>query len=217
MVPGFNTNTSIQFPMITELQNKINDYIKITCQDIFFDLLQPELNIKGLVKFFVKTLTKFNVIVRNYFSELEDKIKKTCVVEGNLFDPIDNVLRKTYQSNYKKISSYLERNNINYNSFVKEIQNELNMNSDSSDIIKDFCKKTYSIVYMCYICEPKIYIDLGQMGKEVLYNASTHDALDGFIKHTQKCIIILPAFYRGYPFSKDNIIVKSQVLAHNYS
>lgn len=216
MIPGFNSNTSISFPMITELQLKINDYIKITCQDIFFDLLQPELDFKRLLKFFYNILSKFNDIISQYFYPLESRIKSIVVLDGNLFNPIDNVLRKTYQSNYIKISAAIEKNYINYISLAKEIQTELNINSNSIDIIKKFCEETYNIVFLCHICQPKIYIDLKQIGKEVLYNASTHDALDGFIKYAQKCIIILPAFYKGYPFSKDNIIVKSQVLACNY-
>ena len=53
MIPGINSNTSNSFPMLTELQIKINDYIKLLCQDIFFDLLQPNLNLEGVI-FFLK-------------------------------------------------------------------------------------------------------------------------------------------------------------------
>ena len=35
MIPGFSSNTSNSFPMLTELHNKISDYIKISCEDIF--------------------------------------------------------------------------------------------------------------------------------------------------------------------------------------
>ena len=35
MIPGFTSNTSNTFPMLTELHNKINDFIKLSCEDIF--------------------------------------------------------------------------------------------------------------------------------------------------------------------------------------
>ena len=63
MVPGFSNDTSNPFPLYTELQNKLNDYIKITCQDIFFDFLQPKLNMKFTVKFFKNILQKISDII----------------------------------------------------------------------------------------------------------------------------------------------------------
>jgi len=42
MIPGFSSNTSASFPMFNELQNKINEFFKCDCQDIFFDLLAPD-------------------------------------------------------------------------------------------------------------------------------------------------------------------------------
>lgn len=214
MVPGFNTNTSNPFPMITELQRKISDYIKMTCQDIFFDVLQPEFTMDSLVKFYQMVLKTLNNKINDYFLPLETQIQKTVVIDGKLFEPIDIVLRKTYQTNYIQISNHIEANYINYDTFFEDIQNEFDIDDDTTII--EFLKSSFSVVYMCYICDPKIYIDINQIGKSVKYNNTTHEALDGFIKQEQNCTIILPAFYRGYPFSKDNIIVKSQVLADDY-
>ncbi len=201
--------------MITEVQRKINDYIKITCQDIFFDVLQQDFNIQGLVKFYQTILHELNVKVYEYFTPLERQIQKNAVVDATLFEPIDIVLRKTYQTNYMNISDCME-SNIDYIQFCKDIQSVLQFDPNASQTVLDFLKSSYDIVYMCYICDPKIYIDINQMGKSVKYNVTTHEALDGFIKQEQDCIIILPAFYRGNKFDKDTIIVKSQVLAENY-
>jgi len=35
MIPGFSNNTSSSFPMINELQNKLSEFYKCDCQDIF--------------------------------------------------------------------------------------------------------------------------------------------------------------------------------------
>lgn len=51
MVPCAS-NTSQSFPMFTELTNMVSELYKCDCQDVFFDLLSPELNIEGVVFFF---------------------------------------------------------------------------------------------------------------------------------------------------------------------
>ena len=51
MVPCAS-NTSSIFPMLNELQNLVGDFYKIDCQDVFFDLLVPELNFDGIIYFF---------------------------------------------------------------------------------------------------------------------------------------------------------------------
>lgn len=51
MVPCFS-NTSSAFPMQNELANIVSEFYKCDCQDVFFDLLCPELNLEGVVYFF---------------------------------------------------------------------------------------------------------------------------------------------------------------------
>ncbi len=70
MLPGFSSNTSNSFPMLTELHNKINDYIKLSCEDIFFDLLQPNLNMKGVVEFFKIIFINLFDIVEKCFNPI---------------------------------------------------------------------------------------------------------------------------------------------------
>ena len=102
MIPGFGNNTSGSFPMLNELQNKLSEFFKCDCQDIFFDLLSPELNIDGIVFFFKNCLLKIQDLVSNYFEPMETVLKKTLCID-NLWTPIDNVLKKSVQSNWKKI------------------------------------------------------------------------------------------------------------------
>ena len=51
MVPGFS-NSGSSFPLFNELLNEVSEFLKWDCQDAFFDLLWPELNLDGVVYFF---------------------------------------------------------------------------------------------------------------------------------------------------------------------
>lgn len=62
MVPCMS-NTSQSFPMFNELTNACSEMYKCDCQDVFFDLLCPELNLEGVVFFY-----------QNIFSPIVDAI-----------------------------------------------------------------------------------------------------------------------------------------------
>ena len=219
MIPGFSSNTSNSFPMLTELHNKISDYIKISCEDIFFDLLQPNLNMKGVVEFFRTIFLKVSDVVEKYFSPIEKTINNALFID-QIYEPIDNVLRKSYQFNWKYFFEDT-KNNINYNDIIADICKKLKLDfieekGEEWNMMKDFILKTYEIIFYCYISDPIISIDIPQIGKEVKYNSMTHDSLDGFIKSKQISTIILPTFYKGKVSTKNSMLVKSQVLAKDY-
>ena len=77
-------------------------------------------------------------------------------------------------------------------------------------------KKQLKFFFLCYICEPKIKININEIGNEVKFNNLIYDSMDGFIKSKQLSIIILPAFYKGKDINNENIIIKSQVLGKDY-
>ena len=219
MIPGFSSNTSNSFPMLTELHNKISDYIKLSCEDIFFDLLQPNLNMKGVVEFFKIIFLNLYDTVENFFIPIEKAINNALFVE-QIYEPIDNVLRKSYQLNWKNFFDDIKKN-INYKDIINDIIKRLKMdfieeNGEEWDMIKDFIVKTFEIIFFCYISDPVVSIDISQIGKEVKYNSMTHDSLDGFIKSKQISTIILPTFYKGKVSTKNSMLVKSQVLAKDY-
>ena len=217
MIPGINSNTSNSFPMLTELQIKINDYIKLLCQDIFFDLLQPNLNLEGVIYFFKTIFNKINEVTKNYFSPIENIIKETLFIDY-LYEPIDNVLRKAYQSNWKIYYNEYQKM-INYKNLINEMNKELKLNSDiktSNKMIKEFLEETSKIFFLCYICDPQIKININQIGIEVRFNNMIHDSMDGFIKSKQSSTIILPLFYKGKEATNESTIIKSQVLGKDY-
>ena len=219
MIPGFSSNTSNSFPMLTELHNKISDYIKLSCEDIFFDLLQPNLNMKGVVDFFRIIFINLSGLIENFFNPIEKAINNVLFID-NIYEPIDNVLRKSYQFNWKIFFDDIKKG-INYNEIINDINKRLKLdfireNGEEWNMIKEFILKTFEIIFFCYISDPIISIDISQIGKEVKYNSMTHDSLDGFIKSKQISTIILPTFYKGKVSSKNSMLVKSQVLAKDY-
>jgi hypothetical protein len=101
MVPCFS-NTSSAFPMQNELQNIASEFYKCDCQDVFFDLLCPELNLDGVVFFFQNTIPLVVENIEKHFQPVEAILKKVSNMQS-LDGAIVNVLRKTYQSNWRAI------------------------------------------------------------------------------------------------------------------
>jgi len=94
MVPCLS-NTSSNFPMFNELQNLVSEFYKCDCQDVFFDLLCPELNLDGVVFFFQHTLPPVVEAIERHFSPVDAVLKKVGQLDSTE-GPINNVLRKTY-------------------------------------------------------------------------------------------------------------------------
>jgi FtsZ-binding cell division protein ZapB len=216
MIPGFS-NTSNSFPMLNELQNRLSEFFKCDCQDIFFDLLSPELNMDGIVFFYKNCFVKVMEMIKNYFDPLENLMKKTICIDF-LWTPIDNVLRKSAQSNWKMIFSQMSLEQ-NYYSIMQYVQNNLKLqdeNPQANKIIVDFLKKVSEIFFCCYICDPMIFIDMSSIGLRTGFNALRYDSLDGFIKQKHDCISILPACYKTNVTNNENCVIKSHVLPYDY-
>lgn len=94
MVPCFS-NTSSAFPMMNELQNIVSEFYKCDCQDVFFDLLCPELNLDGVIFFYQNAIPVVVDSIEKYFAPVESVMKKVCTMQS-LEGPVINVLRKTY-------------------------------------------------------------------------------------------------------------------------
>jgi FtsZ-binding cell division protein ZapB len=216
MIPGFSSNTSSSFPMLNELQNKLSEYYKCECQDIFFDLLCPELNMDGLVFYFQESFNKIQEMINQYYDPLEILLKKTICID-DMWSSIDNVLRKSYQSNWKKILNQIF-GEISHNNIMLFIQNNLKLQEEditANTMIVEFLKKTAVILFFCHISDPIIKIDIASIGQTVSFNPIKHETIDGFAKPKQECIILLPSCYKTN-LNFENMIIKSQVLPVNY-
>lgn len=216
MIPGFS-NTSNSFPMLNELQNRLSEFFKCDCQDIFFDLLSPELNMDGIVFFYKNCFGKVMEMIKNYFDPLENLMLKTICIDF-LWTPIDNVLRKSAQSNWKMIYTQMSLEQ-NYYTIMQYVQNNLKLQDDNpqaNKIIVDFLKKVSEIFFCCYICDPMIFIDMSSIGLRTGFNALRYDSLDGFIKQKHDCISILPSCYKTNVTNSENCLIKAHVLPYDY-
>lgn len=81
--------------MMNELQNIVGELFKCDCQDVFFDLLCPELNLDGVVFFFQNAFTLVVETIEKHFAPVEGVLKKVTNMQ-TLEGPVINVLRKTY-------------------------------------------------------------------------------------------------------------------------
>ncbi|CAD8093005.1 unnamed protein product [Paramecium sonneborni] len=204
MVSGF-ANTSITFPMTNELTNSIAEFYKCECFDIFFDVLSQELNIKGIIYFFQTSMYRIDKIINEYFTPLFKNILDiACLttIEG----PIINVLRKSFQSNYKQI---YEKCMINLISVKLELQKSLKLNN--GDIIESFLNKLAEIMFNCFISDPSLCFDIQSIGQRHQFNQSKNDPIDGFIKNKEECIILMPGVYKN-----QEQMAKSLVLSYSY-
>jgi hypothetical protein len=214
MIPGFS-NTSSSFPMLNELATQTADFYKYDCVDIFFDILCPELNMKGIIYFYNTSFTKLQELVANYFSPMETAIKKTGGLD-NIEGPIMNVLRKSFQNNYKEIfKKCLTPTAVK--GVLDEIQANLKLGDNSEDMnkqIQSFLQKMGEIFLCYFICDPPLYSNYKAIGTKVLFNNLKHDPLDGFVKPKEECIVILPSLHKSS--SEGEIITKALVLQVNY-
>lgn len=70
MVPCAS-NTSQSFPMFNELVHKVSELYKCECQDVFFDLLCPELNLDGVVFFYANIFPPIERAITKHFMPAE--------------------------------------------------------------------------------------------------------------------------------------------------
>ena len=70
MVPCMS-NTSQSFPMFNELTNMVSELYKCDCQDVFFDLLCPELNLDGVVFYYQSTFPPVMHAIQKHFAPTE--------------------------------------------------------------------------------------------------------------------------------------------------
>jgi len=92
--------------MFNELVSATSESYKCDCQDVFFDLLCPELNIDGVIYFYKTIFPTIFEAIHKHFEPVETVLKsvtagsRSTTEEGG---PLVSVLRKTYQANWKNI------------------------------------------------------------------------------------------------------------------
>ena len=197
MVPGYQ-NISAAFPMLNEIADITSQFYKCDCQDLFFEILGPELSMDGIIYFFKISFQRVFEIIKAYFLPAEDSLRNTAALES-LEGPIMNVLRKSYQASWKK----LFRNSLPPSSLQRvldDIQRVLRLDNCSASTNKqlyDFLQKLAEILFVYFINDPPVKCGVENIGQKVEFNSIHHDAIDGFIRPGDHCIIVLPPVIKG--------------------
>ena len=213
MIPGFS-NTSCSFPMHNELVASVAAFYKQECLDKFFDLLCPEMTARGVLFFFGTAFRRLSELVAEYFEPAFGAVKRAGRFDS-LEGPIMNVLRKSFQGNYKQIvPQILQREKLSL--IVDEIQNSLGLQQRSTEVneeIAKFLENLGELVVYATISDPPLDFDVETIGAKVSYNPLRHEAFDGFIKAKEECWVVLPELRKG----KDGeMALKSLVLQTSY-
>jgi len=212
MVPGFQ-NISSSFPILTELADMTSQFYKCDCEDLFFEVLGPELSLEGVVYFFRSSFPRVSELIKQYFAPAEDSLKKVTMVDS-LEGPIMNVLRKSYQGNWKGLMQHC----VGHSSLQKildDLQRVLQLGGGSASTnaqLMTYLKSLGKILFAYYIHDPPIRCGWDCIGQLVEFNSLHHDALDGFIRPGDQCYLILPPTYK----SSGEIMNKAAVLSKDY-
>jgi len=197
MIPGFS-NTGSSFPMFNELVSNVSEFYKYDCEEVFFDLLCPELNMKGIIFFYMTSFHRISELIQNYFAPAENSLKKTACMT-NLDGPIMNVLRKSFQSTWKNIAKQcIQQSKIM--EITNEIQDHLKLgevSQETNEKICEFLQKLGELVLCFYISDPPLVSNFKAIGSKVIYNPTKHEPLDGFIKNKDECIVVLPSTHKN--------------------
>lgn len=192
MVPGLQ-NTSNSFPMINELGHHTEQFYKCDSQDLFLELLSPELSMEGVIYFFRTVFPRVNDMIRTYFAPAEQQLMTVSCLE-TLEGPIMNVLRKSYQATWKRLFTKCKES-YSLSRSVDEIQRVLRLGNCSmatNQQILSYLLRLGELIFCYYISDPPLRCCYDMIGDQVEFNSLLHDSLDGFIRPGDQCYIILP-------------------------
>lgn len=228
MINMFSTNklfankvvVSNPFPNLYDLSNNIKNYCNNKCPSFFIEYLKPEFDFKGIIYFYQNVFEPVQKHIEKHFDGLLPILKNTL---QNATDtaPLECVLNKSYQVNWVHIVNKLLKDNF-CGKIAQNIQNELDITTRDPkinivNIITKFIKDTLTLFFQCYTNTPRIYIDLKQIGNEVVNDYNIYECFVGNLKHHEKGYIILPKFIIKKNNGQYDYISLPKVISENYS
>lgn len=173
-----------------------------------------------MVYFFQHTLPVIVDIIDKHFQPVEQTLKRVSLLQAPLSDgPIVNVLRKTYQSNWKAIHAQCLPLSV-IEEIMLKVQKVLSISDGAPNVNKgivSFLKKLGEVIFQMLISDPLIVFDSKRIGEKVQFNQYKYDSLDGFIKSNDECLIVLPSVHKfSHGAGLGEVVIKPQVLPLNY-
>lgn len=211
MVPGLHPPATA-FASPGEIAQITEQFYKCDCQDVFFELLAPELSMDGITFFFKTHYSKLREMVKSYFSTAEQQLKNASTLES-LEGPIMNVLRKSYQAKWKVLYDRCKAGHILR--IVQETQSLLQLGEGSASTLstlKSFADKLGELLFCYHISDPPIACMWENIGDQAEYSALLHETVDGFLRPGDLCIVMLPCVYKA----NGELVNKAAVLPVEY-
>merc|ERR1712226_280168 len=132
--------------------------------------------------------------IQNHFAPAEQVLRQVSCLK-QLDGPVESVLRKTYQSNWRQIMRVALSDNFN-KGVANDIQETLSIadgEPGTTKQIENFIAKVGEILFQMVISDPPICMDMASIGQKVRFNQYKYETIDGFMKADEECIIILPS------------------------
>ena len=216
MIQGYKKSTS--FPNEKSLKDDINKYITLDLFIFFKDPLSREYVIDGIVYFFQKVFVLTYNKIESHFSSMNHLLTNTLQMQ-KVVEPLDWIIRKSAQANWRNILAAIENKESVY-ATVAEIQKELGIETrrgDANEIIEKLCRTALEILFKCYIITPRIFCDVDQIGKKILFDDKQYECLseDRIISGTES-YILTPSFYSLIDGGR-KVIEKARVLPVSFS
>jgi len=211
MVPGLHPPATA-FASPSEIAQATDQFYKCECQDVFFELLAPELSTDGITFFFKTHYSKLREMVKSYFSAAEQQLRQASTLDS-LEGPIMNVLRKSYQAKWKVL--YDRCRAAHTLRIVQDMQSVLQLGEGSSTTLatlKSFADKLGELLFCYHISDPPIACMWENIGDQAEYSALLHEAVDGFLRPGDLCIVMLPCVYKA----SGELLNKAAVLPVEY-
>ena len=213
MIQGYKKNVINPFPSEKDIKDQLNTFINIDLFKFFKNNLASEYNTKGYIFFFTNIFGLAHKKIIQHFQPLNNIISQTLQMT-KIVEPLDWILKKSSQTNWKHILESIE-NKESYFTSIREIQNEL-LIKEADEQIRYLCKKALDTLFKCYIMNPKISYELEQIGKTVYYDDTIYQPFESKIPKKTECCILTPGFYSIIDGNKV-IVEKPRVLPENYS
>lgn len=212
MIQGCNKNLINPFPSEKDIKDQLNAFINIDLFKFFKHSLESYYNTDGYIFFFLQIFKSAHKKIIQHFQPLNNIIIKTLQM-GKMVEPLDWILKKTSQANWKKILESIE-NKESYFTSIREIQNELSIDK-ADEQIRYLSKKALDTLFKCYIMNPRINYELEQIGQIIYYEDNICQPFESKIPKKTECCILIPEFYSIIDGNKV-IIEKPKVLPKNY-
>jgi len=141
--------------MQNEMQNLVSEFYKVECVDVFFELLSPELNLDGVVFFFRQIIPVLVDTIEKHFAPVEAVLRRVGAVSV-MDGPVNNVLRKSYQSNWKQIHAQCLPQQV-CETVMMDVQKHLSIGDESkttNQAIVDFVRKAGEVAFQMHVSDP---------------------------------------------------------------